>query len=134
MQEADYEELSALFQKGLLDELSEKLKPFLDAGDQDAIFLSAHFSLDVSESGDAMDARAKKVLESLAQDFHPRSLYVVAWHHFHGDDGFPRDRERFRNYLTAAALLGHTLAISDLAELLEQEMNWQGFLERLKHT
>jgi hypothetical protein len=131
MEEKDYQELHALFDAGRLKLLASKLEPFLSAGDSDARFLDAHFELNSEKTDDEIQKRRKDTLDDLVGSYHSRSMFVSAWHHYHGDDGFNRDLLRFRSLLIGAALLGHKLAIHDVAEQLEIDMGWSGFRKRL---
>lgn len=130
MTNAEFDRLTALLSSGDLLELTIELAPFLEIGDQDARYLSLHYSIDPDGDGKSFDAQMVKELKDLAGDFHSRSLHALAWRHRHGDD-VEVDYEKFKSYLTAAALLGHSQAISDLARVIEMDLGWSGYVEKL---
>ena len=124
----DFEEAMEAFRNGRIENLASKIEPFLQAGDLDARYLNALFSLDPNESGEDFDQRSTNELSDLAALQHANSLYKMAWKFRHGDEVDP-DFQKFRSYLTAAALLGQKEAVDDLAAEIELDFGWDDFAE-----
>ena len=129
MDHKTYEKLATMLENGKVRELDEVLQPYLTQGDHDARFLAAHYSIDRNETVEEIDDRKINEIQSLANQLHPRAMYVLAWCYRLGD-GVEEDRNKFSNYLMASALLGYDLAISDIATELEGNLGLSKFSEK----
>ena len=122
--------LQTLLEEGALEELSERLAPYLAQGDLDARYLNCLFSIDPAETNDIFDARRMAELKALAAHWYAPALYDLAWAYRFGDV-VPQDSEKFVQLLSAAALQGFPDAPQLLAAYLEMELDADGLQDKL---
>lgn len=132
MDKSEYQRLSRRMWEIDLKDFKKELDPYLEAGDLDARYLNTLFSVDPSETEVEFYRRSAAETIELANLFQPDAMHAVASMYLFGENGLKVDIAKFRAYIAAAALLGQPKSIRTLAQQVERDLGWDGFLERVQ--